>query len=164
MLEAHQIGHGASGRAFGQLVPYLKHSHRRIVADFGAARGQALSDAVAAAPAEISAFIEQHQIACAATRTGLLFGARTDAGRRRLEEAAASPRAMLYGEDAAHIVGSDLYTAVCSTRAASISTRSPTRVVSRASQAPTAPDPSANARRCIARSRSRWELAAATGG
>ena len=38
VLEAHQIGHGASGHAFGQLVPYLKHSHRKIVADLGAGR------------------------------------------------------------------------------------------------------------------------------
>src|SRR5215471_16374802 len=36
VLEARQIGHGASGRAFGQLVPFLKHSHRKIAADYGA--------------------------------------------------------------------------------------------------------------------------------
>jgi sarcosine oxidase len=116
LLEQRQIGHGASGRAFGQLVPYLKHSHQKIVADFGAARGEPLSQAVAAAPAEISAFLEKYQVACAATRSGLLFGARTDAGRRQLEATAAAQQAqgavMLYGEDAANIVGSDLYPAV----------------------------------------------------
>jgi glycine/D-amino acid oxidase-like deaminating enzyme len=116
VLERHQIGHGASGRAFGQLVPYLKHSHQKIVADFGAARGEPLSQAVAAAPAEISAFLEEHQIACAATRTGLLFGARTDAGQRQLEATADAQQAqgavMLYGDAAATIVGSDLYPAV----------------------------------------------------
>src|SRR5262245_9787355 len=56
VLEAREIGHGASGRAFGQLVPYLKHGHRKIVADLGDERGQPLSDAVANAPAEIAAF------------------------------------------------------------------------------------------------------------
>jgi glycine/D-amino acid oxidase-like deaminating enzyme len=117
VLEQRQIGHGASGRAFGQLVPYLKHSHQKIVADFGAERGAALSQAVAAAPAEISAFLEKYQIACAATRSGLLFGAHTAAGRRQLEATAAAPHmqdapTMLYGDDAAHIVGSDLYPAV----------------------------------------------------
>ena len=114
VLEAHQIGHGASGRAFGQLVPYLKHSHQKIVADFGGERGAALSHAVATAPAEIAAFIERHQIACAATRGGILIGARTAAGRRRLEETTTQqPDArMLYGEDAAAIVGSDFYQAV----------------------------------------------------
>ena len=113
VLEAHEIGHGASGRAFGQLVPYLKHGHRKIAADFGPGRGRALSDAVAAAPAEIAAFIERHQIACAATRSGILIGARTEAGRRWLEETAAEqPDArMLYGADAARIVGSDFYQA-----------------------------------------------------
>src|SRR5437763_5804506 len=77
VLESHQIGHGASGRAFGQVVPYLKHSHHKIVADFGAERREILSDAVVTAPAEISAFIEKNQIACAATHTGILMGART---------------------------------------------------------------------------------------
>jgi sarcosine oxidase len=114
VLETHQIGHGASGRAFGQLVPYLKHSHRKIVADFGAERGAALSHAVATAPAEIAAFIERHQIACAATHGGILIGARTQAGRRRLEETTRqqADARMLYGNDAAAIVGSDFYQAV----------------------------------------------------
>jgi sarcosine oxidase len=118
VLEQCQIGHGASGRAFGQLVPYLKHSHRKIVADFGAERGELLSHAVATAPAEISAFIEKYQIACAATRTGILFGARTQAGTVRLQETAATlqaqsaPVTMLYGENAAVIVGSHFYKAV----------------------------------------------------
>jgi sarcosine oxidase len=118
VLEQRQIGHGASGRAFGQLVPYLKHSHQKIVADLGAERGTMLSHAVAAAPAEISAFIEKYQIACAATRTGILFGARTHAGAVRLEDTAATlaaqgaPVEMLYGEDAATIVGSHFYKAV----------------------------------------------------
>jgi glycine/D-amino acid oxidase-like deaminating enzyme len=70
------------------------------------------------APAEIAAFIERHQIACAATRTGILFGARTQAGRLRLERTAATlqaqdvPARMLYDADAAGIVGSDFYQAV----------------------------------------------------
>jgi sarcosine oxidase len=118
VLESRQIGHGASGRAFGQLVPYLKHDHHRIVADFGAERGGALSRAVAMAPAKISAFIERHQIACAATRTGILFGARTQAGRLRLEQTVSAsqkqevPARMFYDADAADIVGSNLYKAV----------------------------------------------------
>jgi sarcosine oxidase len=118
VLEQRQIGNGASGRAFGQLVPYLKHSHQKIVADLGAERGKLLSHAVAAAPAEISAFIEKYQIACAATRTGILFGARTHASATRLEDTAATLAAqgasveMLYGEDAATIVGSHFYKAV----------------------------------------------------
>ena len=114
LLEAHEIGHGASGRAFGQLVPYLKHDHRKIAADFGPGRGQALSDAVAAAPTEIAAFIERHQIACAATRSGILIGARSEAGRHWLEQIASEqPDArMLHGADAAHRVGSEFYDAV----------------------------------------------------
>jgi sarcosine oxidase len=116
VLEAGQIANGASGRAFGQLVPYLKHSHRKIVADFGEERGERLSRAVATAPGEIAAFIEKYQIACAATRGGILFGARTQAGRVRLEQTATALQAdgarMLYDEAATTIVGSDFYQAV----------------------------------------------------
>jgi len=118
VLEAREIGHGASGRAFGQLVPYLKHSHQKIVTDFGAARGEALSHAVATAPAQVSAFLEEHQIACAATRTGILIGARSAAGRARLEASASEAQQqgasaqVLTGADAADIVGSTLYPAV----------------------------------------------------
>ena len=75
-------------------------------------RGATLSQAVATAPAEIAAFIERHQIACAATRSGILIGARTEAGRRRLEETAQPDAQMLHGADAARIVGSDFYQAV----------------------------------------------------
>jgi glycine/D-amino acid oxidase-like deaminating enzyme len=114
VLEARQIGNGASGRAFGQLVPFLKHSPRKVVADYGAARGERLSQAVTAAPMEISALLEKYQVACAATRTGLVFGALTQAGRRDLEATAtAEPGTrMLYGADAADIIGSDYYQAV----------------------------------------------------
>jgi glycine/D-amino acid oxidase-like deaminating enzyme len=118
VLEARQIGNGASGRAFGQLVPFLKHSHQKIVADFGGTRGERLSQAVAAAPAEISAFLEEHQIACAAVRSGILFGAKNDAGQRSLEQTTRALNAsgalarMLYGAEAAAIIGSDFYKAV----------------------------------------------------
>lgn len=116
VLEMHEIGQGASGRAFGQLVPYLKHGHEKIVADLGEERGTRLSEAVAVAPAEVAAFIERYQIACAATRTGILIGARTEAGRAQLEATAAAlrgaPAQMLYGRNAADLVGSDFYPAV----------------------------------------------------
>ncbi|HMK79814.1 MAG TPA: FAD-binding oxidoreductase [Xanthobacteraceae bacterium] len=114
VLEARGIGSGASGRAFGQLVPFLKHDPRKVIADYGAERGERLAHAVAAAPTEISGFLEKYQITCAATRSGLLCGALNEAGRRSLEEtAAAEPGArMLYGADAAEIIGSDYYQAV----------------------------------------------------
>ena len=40
VIEAREVGWGASGRAFGQVVPYLKHDHTHILAHFGADRGQ----------------------------------------------------------------------------------------------------------------------------
>src|SRR5690349_2838202 len=58
VLGARQFGHGASGRAFGQRVPFLKHGPRKVIAYNGAQRGERLAHAVAGAPAEISAFLE----------------------------------------------------------------------------------------------------------
>lgn len=118
VLESHQIGHGASGRAFGQVVPFLKHDRQKILADFGTKRGERLAHTVAGAPAFISAFLEANQIACAAVRSGILFGARTAAGQLGLERTTAAINAagadarMLYGAEAAAVVGSDYYRAV----------------------------------------------------
>ena len=161
VLEAHEIGHGASGRAFGQLVPYLKHGHRKIVADFGPGRGRALSDAVAAAPAEIAAFIERHQIACAATRSGILIGARTAAGRRHLEETAAGQpdSRILYGADAARTVGSDFYEAVLlDPRGLHVDPLAYARGLARVAQAHGAQIHPQTRVEAIARSGSAWEL------
>lgn len=84
LLEARTIGWGASGRAFGQLVPYLKHDHEGIVAHYGPERGQRIIDGIAAGPAFVFDLIRRHQIACDAVETGLLFGAHSEAGHRSL--------------------------------------------------------------------------------
>ena len=39
VLEAKEVGWGASGRAFGQVVPYLKIGHRQILRHYGPERG-----------------------------------------------------------------------------------------------------------------------------
>jgi glycine/D-amino acid oxidase-like deaminating enzyme len=85
VVEARQVGWGASGRAFGQVVPYLKHGQAEILAQFGAERGQRIIDAVAAGPDMVFGLIDKHGIACDAVRTGLIFAAHAPVGRRGLE-------------------------------------------------------------------------------
>jgi glycine/D-amino acid oxidase-like deaminating enzyme len=85
VLEARGVGWGASGRAFGQVVPYLKRDHAAVLAHYGAAVGARVVDAVAAGPAFVFGLIERHAIACDDVRTGLLFGAHSPAGARGLE-------------------------------------------------------------------------------
>ncbi len=85
VLEARQVGWGASGRAFGQVVPYLKHGTAEILAHFGAERGQRIIDAVAAGPELVFSLIERHAITCDAVRTGLIFAVHAPAGKAGLE-------------------------------------------------------------------------------
>ncbi len=115
VLEAKEIGWGASGRAFGQVVPYLKISESMILDHYGAERGPAIIDAVAAGPDLVFGLIETHHIDCWAVRTGLLFAAHAPAGRRGLERRAAYwhrrdvALELLEGAKCAEAIGSSLY-------------------------------------------------------
>ena len=117
LIEAREVGWGASGRAFGQVVPYLKHGHAHVLAHYGAERGQRIVDAVAAGPALVNGLIEHHAIACDVLCTGLLFGAHSPAGRHGLETVAAYWRGrgasveMLDAGASAAAVGSGYYQA-----------------------------------------------------
>ena len=115
VLEARTIGWGASGRAFGQVVPYLQHDHSRILAYYGPERGQRIIDAVAAGPSLVFDLINQHSITADAVRTGLLFAAHTKAGRAGLEartsywQSRNAPVAMLDRPATAAAIGSGMY-------------------------------------------------------
>jgi glycine/D-amino acid oxidase-like deaminating enzyme len=117
VLEAKDIGWGASGRAFGQVVPYLKQGHAAILRHYGTERGQRIVDAVAAGPSLVFGLIEKHRIDCWPTRTGLIFAAHSPAGRRDLENRTAywqqrgAPVDLLEGAQCADLIGSRLYKA-----------------------------------------------------
>lgn len=119
LLEGREIGWGASGRAFGQVVPTLKHGNDRILAHFGPERGERLIDAIAAGPDLVFDLIARHGIDCGAVRTGLLFGAHTPAGARRLEGQAADWQrrgadvTMLDAAETESHIGSRTYDAAC---------------------------------------------------
>ena len=117
VLEAKEIGWGASGRAFGQVVPYLKQGHAAILRHYGAELGQRIVDAVAEGPALVFGLIEKHRIDCWATRSGLIFAAHSPAGRRDLEDRTAywqqrgAPVELVEGTQCADLVGSRRYPA-----------------------------------------------------
>lgn len=115
VLEAKDIGWGASGRAFGQIVPTLTHGTGKILAHFGRDRGEALIAGIATGPDVVFDLIRRHAIDCGAIRTGILFAARTLSGMRRLEGYAVDWRDrgaaidLLDRTAAASAIGSDLY-------------------------------------------------------
>ena len=64
LLEAEQIGFGASGRNGGQLIPGLRWSMAEIDAHFGRTRARAIFDIAYTAQDRVRARIAQHGIAC----------------------------------------------------------------------------------------------------
>ena len=117
VLEARDIGWGASGRAFGQVVPYLKPGHDAILRRYGPARGQRIVDAVAAGPDLVFELIGRHRIECWPMRSGLIFAAHSPSGRRDLErrtqywQQRGAPVEMLEGVRCVEAIGSRLYAA-----------------------------------------------------
>jgi glycine/D-amino acid oxidase-like deaminating enzyme len=70
LLEAGDVGHGASGRNGGQVIPGLKHDPDELVARFGRERGEALVRLAGGAADRVFALIAKHRIDCAATQCG----------------------------------------------------------------------------------------------
>jgi glycine/D-amino acid oxidase-like deaminating enzyme len=89
VLESRSVGWGGSGRAFGQVVPYLKHDHAEILRHYGPDRGARVIDTVAGGPSHVAGLIDRLGIACDLRRTGLIFGAHAPSGARVLATRAA---------------------------------------------------------------------------
>ncbi len=119
VLEAKEIGWGASSRNFGQVVPYFKHDQDHVLNHFGPDAGERLIDTAGKAPDVVFGLIERHGIACRPVRNGLIFAAHSAAAReglaRRTEfwQRRGAPVEMHDGKDAADFIGSDFY-ASCS--------------------------------------------------
>lgn len=115
VLEARQAGWGASGRAFGQVVPYLKHDATDILRHYGTERGRRIADAVGDGPSRVAGIIERYNIACDLHRTGLIFGGRAPSGENTLRQRAdywqqrGAAVTLLEGKSAEAAVGSRYY-------------------------------------------------------
>jgi glycine/D-amino acid oxidase-like deaminating enzyme len=77
VLEANEIGWGASGRNGGQVNPGLKFDPDQIEADFGSELGRRMVAFSGAAPQRVFDLIERHQIVCEARRGGTIRAAKT---------------------------------------------------------------------------------------
>lgn len=117
VLEAKNVSWGASGRAFGQVVPYLKHDERSVVEHYGKENAIRILDAVSRGPDLVFELIERHNIACNAVRTGLIFAAHVDDATGGLERRAkfwqgvGAPLRMLEGSACEAAIGSSFYRA-----------------------------------------------------
>lgn len=87
LLEAHDIGWGASGRNGGQVNPGLKYGRAALQRLYGETLGRAMYDTAADAPAFLFSLIRRHGIACDALQAGTLRLAHTEASLAGLHDA-----------------------------------------------------------------------------
>jgi len=117
VIEAKEIGWGASSRNFGQVVPYFKHDQDHVLRHFGSELGERLIAAASNAPDLVFSLIERHKISCNPVRKGLIFAAHSPAARAALEQRTkfwqrrGAPVEMLDGRNAEALIGSPFYPA-----------------------------------------------------
>ena len=117
VLEAQEIGHGASGRNGGQVIPGLKHDPEELVARLGHERGEALVRLAGGAADRVFALIAKHRIDCAATQCGWIQPAHSAAAAKAIVERARqwtarhAPVELLAGARLASALGTDVYRA-----------------------------------------------------
>jgi glycine/D-amino acid oxidase-like deaminating enzyme len=117
VLEAQEIGYGASGRNGGQVIPGLKHDPDELVARFGPERGETLVRLAGGAADRVFALIAKHRIDCAATQCGWIqpahsaSAAKTVVARARQWKARHAPVELLSGARLAAALGTEAYRA-----------------------------------------------------
>ena len=84
VIEAHDIGHGGSGRNVGLVNAGVWMPPSAVLAVLGPYRGPRFLRRFADGPAMVFDLIERHQIRCEATRTGTIHAAHAPAGLRDL--------------------------------------------------------------------------------
>jgi glycine/D-amino acid oxidase-like deaminating enzyme len=115
VLDAAELGDGASGRNGGQVIPGLKYDPDTLEALFGAGVGTRLIATVAAGPDLVFELIHKHGIACDAVRNGWLQLAASESAlaplRTRVSQWMARGAAVedLSAADAARLTGTQRY-------------------------------------------------------
>ena len=115
LVEANQIGWGASSRNAGHLPPATKHDPDEVIARYGAAAGQRLIDAAEQGPVVLAELIKRHGIDCGYAVPGIIMAAHTEkalsAHARRVDywQARGRPVELLDRRQAADMIGSDYY-------------------------------------------------------
>ena len=117
VLEAHEVGHGASGRNGGQVIPGLKHDPDELVARYGRERGEALARLAGGAADRVFALIAKYGIECSARQCGWIQPAHSPAAaqkvvaRARQWAARRAPVELLAGPSLAALLGTNVYRA-----------------------------------------------------
>jgi glycine/D-amino acid oxidase-like deaminating enzyme len=115
LLEAEEIGFGASGRNGGQVNPGLKLDPDTVERDFGADLGGRMNTLAGAAPALVFDLVRRHGIDCDARQNGTLRAAvrtrHAAAIRRTFEqlERRGAPVELLEGTALARTTGTERY-------------------------------------------------------
>lgn len=115
LIEANQIGWGASSRNAGHLPPATKHDPDEVIARYGAVAGQRLIDAAEQAPVVVGELVTRHGIDCEYSVPGIIMAAHTDAAMRNTEKRVdywakrGRPVELLDRRKAGEMIGSDYY-------------------------------------------------------
>lgn len=127
LVEAHKIGHGASGRNVGLCNAGLWLPPEQISEVLGSTMGEKLSAVLAAAPDTVYGLIDQHAIQCEPVRKGTLHCAHSKRGLKELQErvrqmtAIGAPVTLLDADEARERTGAQrVYGALFDPRAGTI--------------------------------------------
>lgn len=85
LMEANEIGWGASGRNGGHVPPATKLEPSKVIQNYGPERGLRLLKAVGDAPALVFGIAERNKIEAEIVRSGLITAAFTSASLKTLE-------------------------------------------------------------------------------
>jgi glycine/D-amino acid oxidase-like deaminating enzyme len=114
LLEANEIGFGASGRNGGQVNPGLKHGEEALVRRFGE-EGRKFYRLGQEAPDFLAKLVERKKLNCHFTRSGLIRLAHNEAALKAIDEAArlmskeGVPVQLLSKDDVVRAVGTSRY-------------------------------------------------------
>jgi len=115
VIEAHQIGFGASGRNAGQIIPGLKHDPDELVQIFGHERGERLAAFSGGAADEVFNLIDRYDMDVARVRNGWIEAAHNEHAMDTLESRVeqwlhrGAPVRLLSRAETASLIGSDRY-------------------------------------------------------
>lgn len=142
LMEAHEIGHGGSGRNVGLVNAGLWLPPESIAGILGAAEGSRLTGHLANAPKRVFDLIRRHGIACEAVNKGTLHCAHSEVGfediadRFRQQAALGAPVKLLDAAETQQRTGSPVFHgALFDGRAGTINPLSYCRGLARAAEA-----------------------------
>lgn len=88
LLEAVEIGFGASGRNGGQVIPGLKLDPEQLIETYGAELGERMATLAGGSADFVFDLVRRHGIRCDARQTGWMSAAHTDAALKLTHERA----------------------------------------------------------------------------